>query len=456
MFKTKLVVLLMGIAALNGLYAQTDLGTHFMDNSWQSGITNPAWMPKHTFSVGLPNFHNDFSFSGFTVKDLIRASEGGQLDIDLLLNKLKADNFFREQLDFRSFFLAYGGDKFSFQVSHGWKLNVFFAFPRTFPELIWKGNAGFIGQEIAFAPDFQANIYRELAAGFVFRASDKVQIGLRSKWLSGLADISVASNQKELALSTSEDVYQLNMRANYRINHTGRIDYDGIDNFDIDLDRPLPAGRTDNSGWAIDVGTTIQLEPVTLSVGILDLGRISWKQDAGNLTLQGDYAYEGLDVVEDWLRDGTSSVSVLDTLESVYDFVSSGQDYTTALPTRLYASGRMQLDDRYSVGLLYVHELYRGFHFPYLGISANASWGKVLDAGLVIGYKHGKLNNIGLNTLLKLGPVQLLAATDNLLTLFFPTQSSAYNMRVGMNLVFGKRNVGSKAVQKSMSAEDFF
>ena len=456
MFKRQILTLQLVVAVAGSSYAQTDLGVHFMEETWQSGITNPAWMPKHSFSIGLPNFHNDFSFSSFTVKDLIRASEGGQLDVDVLLQKLKGDNFIREQFDFRSIFLGYGGKNFAVHVSHGWKFNLLFGFPRSFPELIWKGNAGFIGQEVAFAPDFQATLYQELAAGFAFRASDRVQIGLRGKWLSGLADVSVASDQRELVLGTSDDVYQLNMRANYRINHTGQLDYQGIDNFDIDLDRPLPSGSAGNSGWAMDLGATIDLNPVEVAVGILDLGQIDWSRDAGNLTLSGDYTYEGLDIVEDFLEGGTGSVSVLDTLESVYDVVTTMQDYTTVLPTRFYASGRMRLDDRYSVGLLYVHELYRGYHFPYVGISANASWGKILDAGLVLGYKHGRLNNIGLNTLITLGPVQLLAATDNLLAVFLPTRSYASNIRLGLNLVFGKNKVEGKAIQKPMRAEDFF
>jgi hypothetical protein len=163
-----------------------------------------------------------------------------------------------------------------------------------------------------------------------------------------------------------------------------------------------------------------------------------------------------LDIIDEFLQGGTGSVSVLDTLEAVYDVVNTTQDYTTVLPTRFYTSGRMRLDDRYSVGLLYVHELYRGYHFPYVGISANASWGKVLDAGLVLGYKHGRLNNIGLNTLITLGPVQLLAATDNLLAVFLPTRSYASNIRLGLNLVFGKNKVEGKAIQKPMRAEDFF
>lgn len=458
MFKIPSVALLFLLLFRGPLEAQTDLGAHFLDYSWQSGLSNPAWMPKHTFTIGLPGFSNDFGFTGFTLNDLLRASRGGSLEIDVLLNKLKSDNFIREQLDAKTFYLGYSSDKFAIHFTHGFKFNFFFAFPESFPRLIWDGNAPYIGQEVDFAPDFQATVYQEVALGLAFRLNERVQVGLRGKWLNGWSDVSIASGKNKLSLFTSEDVYQLNMLANYRINHTGQIAYDGIDNFDFELDTALPAGINSNSGWAVDLGASFDLDPFIVSAGVLDLGQISWSRDVGNLTLDGSYTFEGLDAVGDLLMDeGGESVAVLDSLEMFFDFVETQESYTTALPTRLYASGRMRLDDRYSIGLLYVHELYRGYHFPYLAASANASFGRALDAGLLIGYKHGRFSNLGLNVLLKLGPVQLLAATDNLLTVFFPAQSYTSNLRLGLNLAFGRKEVQSKKVQKKeIRAEDFF
>ncbi len=449
-FVTVLVLLLLGGSAK----AQTELGTPFLDYSWQSGISNPAWMPKHTFTLGLPGFHNDFSFTNLTINDLLRANRSGQLEIDQLLDKLKADNFIREQLDVRSIYLGYASDRFSVHFTHGLRFNLFFAYPKTFPELLAKGNAAYIGQEVDITPDFQASAYQEMALGFAFRLNEQWQFGVRGKLLSGWTDVSVASGKKGLRILTSDDVYQLNMLADYRINHTGHVAYDGLGNFDFE---PVPDNSGGNQGWAIDLGATYNLDPFTFSAGVLDLGQISWTQEVGNLTLDGAYTYEGLDVVGSLLENDTEDIAILDSLDAEFDFVDTYESYTTALPTRLYASGRMKLDDRYSVGLFYVHEVYRGYHFPYVAVSANGSFGRVLDAGLLIGYKHGKLGNIGANMLLKLGPVQLLAASDNLLGILFPTHSSTANVRLGLNLVFGRKESPAIAQKsRAMKAEDFF
>ena len=61
-----------------------------------------------------------------------------------------------------------------------------------------------------------------------------------------------------------------------------------------------------------------------------------------------------------------------------------------------------------------------------------------LRLGAIYAYRHDKFDNLGLNAVVKLGPVQLVAATDNILTAIQLYDSNSANMRVGLNLLFGK------------------
>ena len=49
--------------------------------------------------------------------------------------------------------------------------------------------------------------------------------------------------------------------------------------------------------------------------------------------------------------------------------------------------------------------------------------------------------NLGANLLLQLGPVQLFAATDNIISAFDPLGQNSANGRFGLAVAFGKKKV---------------
>jgi hypothetical protein len=79
---------------------------------------------------------------------------------------------------------------------------------------------------------------------------------------------------------------------------------------------------------------------------------------------------------------------------------------------------------------------------------------KGFTLGGVYVIRNKRFDNVGVNTSLKIGPLQIVAATDNLLTLLQSSNSNTVNGRIGINLLFGQME---KEEQKKLPNEkDFF
>ena len=79
-----------------------------------------------------------------------------------------------------------------------------------------------------------------------------------------------------------------------------------------------------------------------------------------------------------------------------------------------------------------------GYQYPAFTLAANYSLSSLLKVGAAYTVKKGSADNLGLNTAIKLGPIQLIAATDNIFAAFRAKEHNHANVRLGLNLVFGK------------------
>jgi hypothetical protein len=89
-----------------------------------------------------------------------------------------------------------------------------------------------------------------------------------------------------------------------------------------------------------------------------------------------------------------------------------------------------------------------------MALSGQTELFKGFTIGAVYVVRNKRFDNFGVNTSLKIGPLQVFAATDNLLTLLQGSNSNTINIRAGLNLVFGKMEKSSKL--KVEDDKDFF
>ena len=422
------------------LKAQMDLGSHFLTGTWQANLTNPALVPDNNLTISLPGAYNSLFLTGITYNDLI-VDEGGEtvLDISNAIDELEEFNFIREDLDIQTVAVGLRLGRLNLTFGHTLRYSAFLNYPKTLPQLIWQGNSQFIGQEIEFGPDIQVSGYHEFALGGAFQINNNITIGGRIKYLNGVGDVS--SERTDLRLYTDEDIYQLTLNADYMLNSTGTVTYDGLTDLNFNFDFGSfgsDANQSGNTGFAFDLGANLDLGKLNIAASVLDIGSIDWDQGNQNYSLNGSFEFEGLDIGQDLLDDTSTVSSVLDTLQDIYNVVEGSAAYSTDLPLRYYISATYQLNERYTVGGLFYSDQYRGETFPAAALSFNAKVLPMLRVGAIYAYRHERYDNLGLNAVVQIGPAQVVASTDNILTAVRLYDSNSANIRLGLNLVFGK------------------
>lgn len=445
----KIFFLLISFLSMGSLVdAQEDLSTHFMRHTWQSSRTNPAFFPDYKIVVGLPGLYNSLLVSNITYNDIVMDGANGNAVINpstAIASLDDTDNVLRENLDIETLSLGFRIGKLGLSISHAARFNIYMNYPKALPSLIWEGNAQYIGETVNFAPSVDIFSYQEFALGAMIDINENLSVGGRFKLLSGIAGAN--SEGDKLELMTSDDVYQLTMDADYTINSSGSIDYSGFDDLSVNFDfGNLDGGNlfTKNTGYAFDLGASFSFDKFRINASVIDLGAtIDWEEEVNNYSLDGTYEFDGLDFAEEILEDSTDFGSVLDTIEMIYEFTETTNAFSSTLPTRFYLSANYQLRSNWTVGALFYSETYRDEVFPAVAVGSNIDLFPFLNVGGIYAFRSGTFDNLGLNATVKLGPVQLLAATDNIFTAFRPEDSNTANLRLGLNLLFGKVDASS-------------
>ncbi len=446
-----ILLLLCGVCIAFSSQAQQELGTHFMQSYWQSTNTNPAFMPDAHIVVGLPGVYNNLLVTNVTFADLLVEDENGnnRIDVSKAIPKLGTDNFIREDLDIETVSVGLRLGNLMLSIGHKLRFNSFINYPKTFPQLVWEGNAQFVGQSVEFSPDLQASAFHEIALGGAYRLGN-FSFGGRVKLLSGVSDVS--TDRTQLSLYTSDDVYQLDLDADFRVNTSGALFYNGFDDVVIDFNFGKFETKkflSKNSGIAFDLGASAQFGKLGIAASVIDIGEITWKDEVKNYSLNGNYEYQGLDIARDVLEDSTDIGSALDTLQAIYEPIETSNSYKTKLPGRVYLSATYRLTEKLQLGGLFYTERFRGENFPAVAVSAQYKLNKFLQFGGIYAFRNDTFDNLGVNAAVSVGPVQIVAATDNILTAFRVKDSNNANARLGINLVFGKKAEETGAADES-------
>ncbi len=440
----KLPVLIFFCCIGTMLSAQQELGLHFMRDVLQSGKTNPAFMPDQKLIIGLPNVQYHYFHTSGSINDLIDSSSDttSNLNVGNWINSLQGDNELNASIEVETVRLFYNLGKFGLTLNHTAKLNADFKYTDNFVRLLGEGNAQFAGDTIMFGPRVQLDTYHEIGLGVAYPILDNLNIGVRGKFLSGIANMSTGNS--DISLFTDDDIYQISIDSDYSLNSTNLISYSDTSFFDVDFpdDFAVKDFFSGNTGFAFDFGVDWQItNKLTLAASVVDIGKITWDKNSKTFSSKTQETFKGIvidfpSILQGEIANFSSNIDTID-FNSLFNFKESPSTYSTTLPTKLYLSANYQLSDRFRIGALYHAEFFQGEQKNAFAVNVDAQILDMLSVGAIYGYRFGSYDNLGLNVRLKLGPVQLFATTDNVLTVVRPYDTENANGRIGLNLVFG-------------------
>jgi hypothetical protein len=424
-------------------YAQKDFMLYGMNNMAQSHIVNPAFMPNSKGYITFPvmNTHMGISHSGFQLNHLLQTrpqDDSLVLTPDFTLSKMAALNYVNMDMNNEIMGFGFKANKsyFHFNVTH--KFAMRFMYPKDLFVLGIKGNgsAELLGQR-ASMDGFGIDVmdYIEFGAGYNREFNDKLTIGGKLKYISGVAN--VYTRHSALGIHTDETTFDITIDGQMTVNSSNvKPFFDTVNG---------PNARdfifNSNRGFGIDLGGSYKLtDKITLQASVVDLGMISWKTNVATLASNDvNFTFQGVDI-EQLAGDTTGAVmqAFADSLGGIFNASENNDAYTTPLHTRLYIGGTFKLNEKLEFGGLWYSEFIHSRYRTAITASANAQVTKWLRVGLNYTAYARDYFNVGLGFAINGGPIQYYFLTDNVIGMIAPHATKNWQVRTGINFLIGR------------------
>lgn len=434
-----------GIFLSGASLAQNSNTLYNMENVFQNQFNNPAFKPISNVSINLFSGSAEAGFSGFPLGKFINTTgEDNAIEIDPkeVLDKLGKNNEFVFKTDLTLLGFGFKIKTVAMQVSLRSRTNISLNLPEDLLRLMVEGNGESFLDRPANLSNTALNIssYAELGIAGSVELSNKLRVGARVKFLSGIANIH--TEKSELTLTTDQENYGLRINGAYTFrssNMTGEYDVADIEG--------VLNGNFQNTGIGFDLGFTYQInDKMTITGAFLDLGAITWNQNTKSYENDRfEFEYKGEDIFDFSDGDHTDEPDLLDSLSNAIKAVETEESYTTGLPARLIASFEYKLNEKAYVGAVSASEYVPGLKKIRPNITGfyRMQFGKTFGINFSNTIAYRSFLNPGLAVAAKLGFFQFFVSSDNLLGLISLENSRSASAAFGINLAFG----GSKGIK---------
>jgi hypothetical protein len=467
-----LILLVVGVRAA----AQNSQVLYFM-NLPQNHLINPALRPSNSVYIGLPvvsginlNINNNYvNFSDVIIKgqpkDSLISFLHPDYNVDKFLSRIKDRNFLEPETMIQLLGLGFsiGKDSYIF-LDVNERIDGNIVLPGDLFRLALKGNQEFVGKTIDFS-SLRGGLkyYREFGVGFSRNFTDRLRIGIKGKLLFGIAGISI--DNRSLGITVNED-YSHSLDASLAVNMSGPVNVytdskNNIDSVSFDDSRfKTRAGITDffsgkkNIGLGLDIGATFDLtDRIVLSASVTDLGFIRWKKDVTNLKANNHFEFSGLNMLD--VVNKTKTIEevgndMLDSLKNAFVVSNSKAPFTNCLPFGISFAGSFSLTKYFSLGLLSYSRIIGKQIREALTLSANLNLGNAFSTSIGYTAENQRYDNLGAGVAFRAGVLQFYLLSDRIPIVWnrikddnsnfiIPANWNTFNLRLGMNVVFGNR-----------------
>jgi hypothetical protein len=475
--KVLTALLLLSAAAVTSVGAQTSNVLYYM-NLPQRTTLNPAFQPSGRTYVGLPgisdisfrldnNFlsFSDLFFGGVISDSTFTILEPGE-DLDRFLAGLGDKNSLEPQAAIQLFGLAFtvGEDlRITFDLTE--RINGNLVLPGDLIRLGISGNQGFMGRNIDLS-SLRADIkyYHEIGLGASKNITEKLRVGARVMYLSGVFSGSLKNNGMTLTVNddfthTVDADVSLNLSAPYEFlkDNEGIIDdlvfleerfQEGNDYISYGL------GLAANPGLGLELGAEYRFNDMfAVSAALTDMGFIRWKRDRSEVSLNTTFEFNGLtmqDVYDESLDFGDLLNWAIDSIQNSIELLPDPEPYSTFLPLTVTTGFSFTPVSFFTAGLL-SQTRFRGKQVhEALTLSGNLNFGNIFSTTLAYTMANRRFDNLGFGLAVRGGVVQFFALVDNIPLRWnkvvndtgsyrLPEHWNTVHARIGLNFVFGNK-----------------
>ena len=297
----RVLILLVGLIALVGIenVSAQSRNSYFMEGSYFRNDMNPALAPTRGY-IALPAMSGlgiNMSQNFLSVDNLFYQRDGQvvtafheSVSADEFLSKLPSQGKFALDTKVNVLGLGFYAKRMFWTFGVNTNISADMAMSMdAFKALKTLGNGTYDLGDTAL----EANAYMDAYLGTSFRVHKNVNIGIKAKFLVGLATAEAQFN--ELKANVTPDAVNGVINGTFRAN--GMFIDNRTDEF-MSADYNYILNNINNFGAALDLGVEVRLleDHLKLSAAITDLGFIKWTTGTTNISgkLSGDFYFNGI------------------------------------------------------------------------------------------------------------------------------------------------------------------
>lgn len=451
---------------------------YLVRTSNQSLYYNPGKQAfrKVYVGIGLSNLNLGFGTGLFSYNDVfIQEGNCKYLNTDRLISNFKDGKKNYTRLDVQMELLGVGVSVGSFYVQAGMNLRseTYFHLPGEALAYLMEGNGTYIGKPVR--SEFSASSSNYLEAGVLLQKTfkKKYTVGIRPKYLVGLAN--VQTRQAYMELYTDNE---WNLHANGLVD--AMLCMPDMDAFKSGAFQAATQLMGRNRGFGFDAGVDVELPlKFGLSASVLDIGSIHWNPESpssfkhvtagvnpesrfyedGYLTFKGiDY-----DVINSIMNSEHPFEHLKDTLSQLvkHELKDEGEAYTTRLTPKLIVEARYSITENQRVSVVNRTDFYEGDAQTALSLGYSGHFCSFFDLSVLYTMVNtmGYNNTLGVGGNFKFGPVNWYLSLYNISMNFDGLYYQWKDMQriafqTGFSLSIGKRGVAKKKRQSNAAKEE--
>lgn len=471
--KTRIIaiaaVLMMALPSTNAQYNETNNLFYHTLRTPQSTLLNPAFSPANTsLFFMLPGLELNFG-SPMSINDVMSYNPTTQttyIHLDNILTCLNNNNKFNFGANINIFGFGLKLDKTVLTFNSRLINQARFGLPVETINALTQGNIDDNGDprpvvELLNGNVLNANSYMEMSAG----ASHYIEpinltVGLRAKILYGIAN--VQTDNTRIEFNTDPNMDSVTARMYYEIQMATFAPYDtSAHSFDINFGDMLGSA---NTGIAFDLGAKYDFGPFTFSLSINDLSAgIHWTNNVTTWQPQGGQGvieFNGMEL-NTMLNSGNFNVDSLtnyleNQLSAMTPVRKDSGDYWFSIPTKINLGASYNFAKMFRAGILFHGQFDRGllsksndryyenaentFRFNTT-LTCGASFFNWIEAivgnSIVYDGESMDLFNPGIGVILTPGTFFQIYLMSDYISSFYLTDAKAFNVKFGVNLLFG-------------------
>lgn len=437
------ILLFITIVLINNLHAQRNITLADLKTPYSYRV-NPSIIPESKVFVSIPllgTYNFQFTNRIAAINDVFVPNSNGDSLIlnnsESFFNRMGSKTYVGAELTNQIFAFGFKVKKNYFTLDISNRLSSEIGLGSDLLKFLVQGNGGdLVGSRASF-DGLGASIlsYVEYGLGYTREVNDKLSVGGRLKFLSGIANLKGTNTKIGVTTDASDYSLTIDGQADIKSSNTAIFTDSAYASTMDPMRIAKMAYNFSNFGMGLDLGATYKYtDNIVFKASIIDLGFIKWDQGIANYQVQPfSYKFSGINL-NDVINNKENSTTIQDSLNSIFNTGKSTNSYATGLPTRIYLGGDYIWNKYLSSGATWYNEIYNSSYRTGLILSSTLSVSHWFGMTLNYGMYAGSYSNIGVG--LRLRGFYIL--TDNLVSLINYQATRVASIAFGFNITVGK------------------